>query len=195
MVATVDGWAPTVSVCCGRKYRETGFEAIIPSVHRYPASVRVGGWRGTFKVPAAHIGATMPEPIRVDSQQPAAAAMPAGDGPVPPAGASVKDVNTWWNSLDQQDRDRLIAEHPPQLGNLNGIPADARDKINTAVMNDDLTRVEDAATRHGVSVDDVLENPALYGLSSRDILRYRNADQTKQGLDHNRGSDPATRGR
>ena len=31
MVATVGGWAPTVGVCCGRKYRETGFEAIIPS--------------------------------------------------------------------------------------------------------------------------------------------------------------------
>jgi Alpha/beta hydrolase len=132
----------------------------------------------------------MPERIRVDSQASAAAALPADDGPVPPAGASAKDINTWWNSLDQQDRDRLIVEHPPKLGNLNGIPADVRDRINTAVMNDDITRVEDAATGHGVSVDEALENPALYGLSSRDIVRYRNADQTRQGLDHNRGSDP-----
>ena len=29
-----------------------------------------------------------------------------------------------------------------------------------------------------------------YGLSSDDIVRYRNASQTKWGLDHHRGSDP-----
>jgi Alpha/beta hydrolase len=101
--------------------------------------------------------------------------------------ATAEEVNAWWKSLSRQDRDRLIAEHPPQLGNLNGIPADVRDQINTAVMHDDLNRIEDAAS---VPVDDVMKNPALYGFSSDDVVRYRNAVQTRRGLEHDRGSDP-----
>jgi hypothetical protein len=132
---------------------------------------------------AVHIGATMPDPIRVDPREAAAAA-------VVPLGASADEVAAWWASLSQAARDRLIAERPPELGNLNGIPADVRDAINTAVMNDDLTRVAEAASRHGVTVDTVMKSPALYGLSSDDIVRYRNAGHTKQGLDHDRGSDP-----
>ena len=125
----------------------------------------------------------MPDPIRVDPQEAAAAA-------VVPFGAGADEVSAWWASLSQAERDGLIAEHPPQLGNLNGIPADVRNTINIAVMNDDLHRVEDAASRHGVTVDTVMKNPALYGLSNDDIVRCRNAGQTKRGLDHDRGSDP-----
>ena len=130
----------------------------------------------------------MPDPIRVDPQEAAAAA-------VVPFGASADEVSARWASLSQAERDGLIAEHPPELGNLNGIPADVRNTINTAVMNEDLRRVEDTASRHGVTVDAVIKSPALYGLSNDDIVRYRNAGQSKSGLDHDRGSDPATRGR
>jgi Alpha/beta hydrolase len=144
---------------------------------------------GTFKLPAAQIGVIMPDPIRVDPHAPATAAPAGRDSAAPPSG-NAEDVNRWWNSLDQGDRDRLIREHPPELGNLNGIPAEVRHKINTPVLSDDLTRVEDTASHHGVPVDAVTGNPALYGLSTDDIVRYRNAIQTKQGLDHHRGSDP-----
>lgn len=126
----------------------------------------------------------MSEPSRVDSP-PSASSVSV---PVPPAAARAEDVNAWWNSLDEQDQARLIADHPPRLGNLNGIPADVRDRVNTAVMHDDLARVEDAAG-NGDSVDEVLEDPARYGLSSLDTLRYRNAEQTGRGLAHHRGAD------
>jgi hypothetical protein len=46
------------------------------------------------------------------------------------------------------------------------------------------------ASRYGVSADDVVRDPAKYGLSATDITRYQNADQTKQGLDHDAGTDP-----
>ncbi|WP_226862933.1 WXG100 family type VII secretion target [Mycolicibacterium baixiangningiae] len=46
-----------------------------------------------------------------------------------------EDVKKWWDSLSQAEKDGLIAEHPPELGNLNGIPAEVRDKVNQAVMN------------------------------------------------------------
>jgi hypothetical protein len=128
----------------------------------------------------------MSEPSRANSP-PSASTVSAS---VPPAAASTEDVNAWWNSLGEQDRARLIAEHPPRLGNLNGIPADVRDRVNIAVMHDDLARVEDAATSDGVLVNEVLEDPARYGLSSLDTQRYRNAEQTRRGLAHHRGADP-----
>ena len=104
--------------------------------------------------------------------------------------ASAEDVGAWWKSLSQQARDELLAAHPPVLGNLYGVPADVRSTVNTAVLNDDLHRVQDAAERHGVPVDAVMKDPALYGLSSDDIVRYRNAGQTQRGLEHDRGADP-----
>ncbi|HXA87452.1 MAG TPA: alpha/beta hydrolase, partial [Mycobacterium sp.] len=79
--------------------------------------------------------------------------------PEPPPGANADEVNAWWNSLTGDQRDQLIAGHPPELGNLNGIPAQARDQINTAVLGDDLKLADDS-------------------------VRHRNAVQVKQGLDH-----------
>jgi hypothetical protein len=86
--------------------------------------------------------------------------------PEPPPGANADEVHAWWNSLTADQRAQLIAQHPPELGNLNGIPADVRDQINTAVLNDDLKLADDS-------------------------VRYRNPVAVKQGLDHDWGADPA----
>jgi hypothetical protein len=85
--------------------------------------------------------------------------------PEPPPGANADEVYSWWSSLTQGERDQLTAAHPPDLGNLNGIPADVRDQVNTAVLNEDLNRPDDDARR-------------------------RNAEQVKRGLEHDRGADP-----
>ncbi|EUA44358.1 hypothetical protein I552_4131 [Mycobacterium xenopi 3993] len=92
------------------------------------------------------------------------------------------DVNKWWNSLSTEERDRLLGEHPPKLGNLNGIPTDVRDRVNQAVMNDDIRCVENAAALNHVSVEQVTQHPELYGLSPTAITRYTNAVQTREGL-------------
>lgn len=91
-------------------------------------------------------------------------------------------VNRWWKSLSQGEKDRLIAEHPPELGNLNGVPVEARNRVNLTVMSDDLHRVEDTATNHGVTADDVTRNPHEYGLSATAITRYTNAHRAREGL-------------
>ncbi len=107
---------------------------------------------------------------------------------LPPAATSPEDVKRWWDSLSQAERDQLIAGHPAALGNLNGIPADARAAVNQAVLQDDLDRVIDAAERHGVSTDAVLADPGAYGLTAADATRYGNAVQTRKGLDKMAGA-------
>lgn len=102
---------------------------------------------------------------------------------LPPSDTPPEDVKTWWDSLSQDERDQLVADHPADLGNLNGIPAEVRDQVNLAVLQDDLSRVEDVANQHGVSTDEVLSDPGAYGLSTTDAARYGNAVQTRKGLE------------
>ncbi|OBI36265.1 hypothetical protein A5709_16870 [Mycobacterium sp. E1386] len=117
---------------------------------------------------------------------------------IPPPTTNPEDVKKWWNSLSQEQRDQLIAQHPKELGNLNGIDAIPRDAVNQAVMNDDINRVEAAARQHGLSPDnltrdargnldnDLFTNPGKYGLTATDVTRYRNAVKTRDGLEYDR---------
>ena len=101
--------------------------------------------------------------------------------PLPPPETSAEDVNRWWKSLSPEQQKHLIADHVPELGNLNGIPVDVRGAVNTSVMNDDLHRVEDLA-KNGVSVNDMLGDPGRYGLSPSAVVRYNNACRAREGL-------------
>lgn len=103
---------------------------------------------------------------------------------IPSPDTDPAQVQQWWDGLTQQQRDGLIAQHPPMLGNLNGIPADVRDQVNVAVLDDDLARVESVAAARGVSADDVTADPARFGLSDGDVTRYQNARETQEGLIH-----------
>ncbi|OBI28131.1 alpha/beta hydrolase [Mycobacterium sp. E2238] len=117
---------------------------------------------------------------------------------IPPPTTNPEDVKKWWNSLSQEQRDQLIAQHPKELGNLNGIDAIPRDAVNQAVMNDDINRVEAAARQHGLSPDnltrdargnldnDLFTNPGKYGLTATDVTRYRNAVKTRDGIEYDR---------
>lgn len=109
-------------------------------------------------------------------------AKPADPIPLPPPGTSAEPANRWWDTLTKQQQDQLVAQHPPELGNLNGIPVVARSQINTAVLNDDLHRVPDLAGQRGVSVDEIVKDPGKYGLSPTAVTRYTNARRTQDGL-------------
>ena len=114
------------------------------------------------------------------------------DADTPPPSTDPDDVPKWWKSLTPEEQQRLIAEHPDQIGNLIGVPISARSDANRAVMKQDISRVHDAATRSGVSDTDVVRDPAKYGLTGTDITRYQNALKTSDGLIHdsNHGNYP-----
>ncbi|BCZ25266.1 alpha/beta hydrolase [Mycobacterium senriense] len=127
--------------------------------------------------------------LRTDGYDPNILQPVDADNQIPPPSTNPEDVHRWWTSLTPQQRQRFMAEHPDQIGNLNGVPILARNDANLTVMNQDLDRVRVTAARNGVSVDDVLRDPAKFGLSATDITRYQNANETKLGLDHDAG-DP-----
>ena len=119
--------------------------------------------------------------LRTDGYDPDILRQVDADTKIPPPNTSPEDVHKWWTSLTPEERQRLIAEHPKDLGNLNGIPVEARSQVNEAVMNDDLHRVEDLAKK-GISVNDILNDAGRYGLSPNAVIRYNNAVQARNGL-------------
>ncbi|HKP39682.1 alpha/beta hydrolase [Mycobacterium sp.] len=112
---------------------------------------------------------------------PQAPPQPAGPQ-IPAEGTDPKDVKRWWDSLSEADRQRVLREHPEQIGNLNGIPVDARSQANLAVMGADLRRVTQTAADHHVSNEEVAAHPERYGLTATDITRYNNARRVQEGL-------------
>ena len=62
---------------------------------------------------------------------------------VPAAGTDPNSVKAWWNGLTDEQQHRMILNHPDQIGNLDGIPAVARNdanRINLARGKQDIQR-------------------------------------------------------
>ena len=76
-------------------------------------------------------------------------------GADPPSGGDPDTVAGWWQGLTPAQRRWLLDERPELIGNLDGVPADARDLANRAR----LTRLlADPAARH---------RPALLAIEAR----------------------------
>jgi len=109
--------------------------------------------------------------------------VPYDTGSEIPVGKDPKDVKRWWTSLPPDKQQQLLRDWPDKLCNLDGIPVAARDTANRAIMAHDINRVADVANARGVSVDEVLAHPDLYGMAGPMMARYHNALQVQQALD------------
>jgi len=63
-------------------------------------------------------------------------------GQIPPRGGDPRTVNRWWSGLTAEQREWLLANHPERIGNLDGIPAQYRDRANRTVLAATRTRLE-----------------------------------------------------
>ena len=97
----------------------------------------------------------------------------------PPAGASPAEVYAWWQGLTERQRQAIIAAAPGAIGNLDGIPAAARDAANRVSLGRDLAQL--GAYEDSGSMTD----------HERDLLR--NARAAADALDRIEGGvDPVT---
>lgn len=120
---------------------------------------------------------------------------------IPPPDARPELVKRWWDSLSTSQKRLLIDQHPPELGNLNGISAHARNSVNKAAMNDDLHTVEEIARQRGLNPEalrdnalnnqdaDLFTNPGKYGLCGADIVRYQNAVKANDFLERDNSTE------
>ncbi|WP_299539706.1 alpha/beta hydrolase [uncultured Streptomyces sp.] len=59
-----------------------------------------------------------------------------------PVNGSAAGRKGWWDGLSQGDRDRYLELLPDRIGNLDGIPADVRDRANRQNLQDLIARLE-----------------------------------------------------
>lgn len=99
-----------------------------------------------------------------------------------PTGKSPEEVKQWWDSVPPERRRELLDDWPERMGNLNGIPVAERDYANQIVMRQDIARPAEVAKSRGVSVDEVLAHPGLYGMNPEMMARYHNAMKVRDAL-------------
>lgn len=66
-------------------------------------------------------------------------------GPIPGPGSDPGAVAAWWSSLDPFDRTVLLTEYPERVGGLDGVPSEARDLANRALLGIERERLTGVA--------------------------------------------------
>ncbi|GEM33196.1 alpha/beta hydrolase [Nocardia neocaledoniensis NBRC 108232] len=88
------------------------------------------------------------------------ATTPAAAAPQPPVNGTAEDNRKWWDSLTTTQKNEILSSSPGSVGNLDGLPAEVRDKANRAMIQPeydrlvaDKARFEDAVVTAGATGD------------------------------------------
>ncbi|CAM3188568.1 alpha/beta hydrolase [Prescottella defluvii] len=74
--------------------------------------------------------------------------------PEPIPGATAADNKKYWDSLTEDQRRRIIEEHPDWVGNRDGIPSSVRHEANVSRFDDERSRLEAERDRLQANLDD-----------------------------------------
>ena len=89
------------------------------------------------------------------------------------SGLSPEQVNQWWEDLSDAERDALVAEHPEWVGPVDGIPVEARDTANRAVLESDIAALDDRIAEMEAE---------LSGIEQTDSVEYLKLQEEIEGL-------------
>ena len=67
---------------------------------------------------------------------------------LPPAGTSAQEVASWWSSLSDEEKQRMIIEHADVIGNLEGVDYTSRNQANRIMLPIRRKEVEREAARY-----------------------------------------------
>jgi Alpha/beta hydrolase len=62
--------------------------------------------------------------------------------PLPQPGTKPADVKKWWDSLSNEQRQELMRTHAAEIGNLDGIPAAVRERVNAARLPEEIAKAQ-----------------------------------------------------
>ena len=96
---------------------------------------------GTFDQRFAALGGNV-----ADLVLPALAGFDLGESALPAADASAGDVMAWWTSLSPAEQAAWESDHPDQIGSLDGIPADVRDKVNRKLLDAQIAQLQQSGS-------------------------------------------------
>jgi hypothetical protein len=77
----------------------------------------------------------------------------AANTSIPGPKTDAQAVNKWWDSLSPQQQESLLFMHGDRIGNLDGIPADVRDRANRALLAQQKANLIEMRDRNGAGED------------------------------------------
>ncbi len=109
---------------------------------------------------------------------PAEPGRPPPDGRRPPDGIPAEGtdpaaVHGWWQGLSPDERDRLVTEHPEQIGERDGIPSVDRDRANRARLDGERVRLGRLRMRLRPADGDDERERVDAALAGIDVLDHR----------------------
>lgn len=99
--------------------------------------------------------------------------------PEPAHGGTAADNKKYWDSLTDEQRRRIIAEHPDWVGNRDGIPSEVRHEANVNRFDTERGRLEAERDRLQANLDDNL----FGGLFTNDDAALWYTEQKLRDLD------------
>lgn len=102
-----------------------------------------------------------------------------------PLDGTPAEASAWWQSLTDDERAEVLADHPEWLGNTDGIPAGVRDQANRALIPVYRAQLEAEAARLQSALDDNLFGGAFTNDDARlEVIREKLAglDRVEQVL-------------
>jgi len=96
-----------------------------------------------------------------------------------PLDGTPAEANAWWQSLTDEERAEVLADHPEWLGNTDGIPAGIRDQANRALISVYRAELEAEAARLQAALDDNV----FGGAFTNDDARLEVVREKLAGLD------------
>ena len=115
-------------------------------------------------------------------------------GPYVPAGGDPQQAAQWWRSLSPEERQRLLALRPEEVGRLDGLPAAVRDEANRLVLEQQLDTVQ-AGDAGGAAMTGAEYNRRANALIAlKDRLDRQNGEPAERQL-YLLGLDPRGDGR
>jgi Alpha/beta hydrolase len=76
----------------------------------------------------------------------------------PPAGTDPRQAKAWWGELTDEEKQAVIATSHRELGNLGGIPADARSAANELSVAEDLKSTDPTVRQNATQVQQAMTN-------------------------------------
>lgn len=106
----------------------------------------------------------------------------AQDG-VPARHSDPQQVNQWWNGLSQSEQERLLAEHPKRVGELDGVPVQSRDIANRTAMDQEMRHVQAERAELEERIGQMNHSPAPGNAGTPEDREWHEAMGQRRDLD------------
>ncbi|GAB2497880.1 alpha/beta hydrolase [Nocardiopsis aegyptia] len=97
--------------------------------------------------------------------------------------AGPASVNTWWTSLDEEQQQEAMEDHPELLRDLDGIPTVVRDELNREHLDEEIERLEAEVAEAEEGLNDAVRSPSSPNADVDDSIATNDLSELEEQLE------------